>query len=181
MSVKDFVIEDLLKIYDLIEAIDDSLFVEQLPILSNATIGQHIRHIMEFYQAVVNRVKREAVCYDDRRRDKELEGSRDKVKSLISQLQLQLSQTESDHPLTLKASYATEGNGILWLASSFERELAYTLEHSIHHQAMIKVGLRSISFDPEVVHALGVAPSTVRFYQDKGRHTNDLTYGKKRN
>jgi hypothetical protein len=65
MKVTDFVIEDLLKIHQLIQVVDDSLFVENLSILSNASIGQHVRHILEFYKAVVHRPKSSEVSYDD--------------------------------------------------------------------------------------------------------------------
>ncbi len=46
--------------------------------------------------------------------------------------------------------------------SSYQRELLYNLEHSIHHQALIKVALLEIQHDL-VDENFGVAQSTIEY------------------
>ena len=48
------------------------------------------------------------------------------------------------------------------IESSFERELVYCLEHSIHHKALIKVALREYALTHLVSNSFGVAPSTLK-------------------
>jgi uncharacterized damage-inducible protein DinB len=165
MRVRDFVIEDLMKVHGLIQIVDDALFVEELSVLSNASIGQHVRHILEFYKAVIDRPKTAEVNYDNRQRNRELEMSRQKATDLVSQLQLNVSQHKIDEPLFLTANYAATSEEPLQFTSSFQRELAYALEHSIHHQAIIKIGLYSKPFKKELIHTLGLSPATLRFRQ----------------
>jgi uncharacterized damage-inducible protein DinB len=178
MKIKDFVIEDLIKIHFLIEAVDDTLFVEELPVLSNATIGKHIRHILEFYLAVINRTTPNEVSFDDRRRDLELETCRDKANEVISDLQLAVSQHAEDQPVILKASYSLGDEQSLRFTSSVERELAYALEHSIHHQAIIKIGLSSKPVELEFVQMLGVSPATTRYRQKESFPSNTPSHEK---
>jgi hypothetical protein len=180
MEIRDFVIEDLLKVHELIRSIEDSLFVEELPILSNATIGQHVRHILEFYQAVVNRVMASEMSYDDRIRNRELEINRQKTIDLICDLQLLVSQHKLDLPLILKANYSLGNEEYLRFTSSVERELAYALEHSIHHQAIIKIGLNSKPVEMEFVRSLGVSPATARYRQKESPHQNESSNEKGR-
>lgn len=44
-----------------------------LSILHNASIGKHVRHIINFYQCVINPQDNNVVCYDARERDLQLE------------------------------------------------------------------------------------------------------------
>ncbi|MDX1476670.1 MAG: hypothetical protein R3301_03155 [Saprospiraceae bacterium] len=49
--------------------------------------------------------------------------------------------------------------------SSLERELIYNIEHTIHHLAIIKIGLAIIAPDIPLPAHFGVAPSTVKYKQ----------------
>jgi hypothetical protein len=47
--------------------------------------------------------------------------------------------------------------------SNYHRELIYNLEHSIHHQALVKVGLLELEKSDIVSSSFGIAPSTITF------------------
>ena len=47
--------------------------------------------------------------------------------------------------------------------TSLYRELAYCLEHSIHHQGLIKVGLLELNSLSYIDHTYGWAPATIRY------------------
>ena len=49
------------------------------------------------------------------------------------------------------------------MKSSFERELLYCLDHAIHHQALIKIGLKELHLSHLVSPDFGVAYSTLRY------------------
>jgi len=57
---------------------------------------------------------------------------------------------------------ANEGNENQIKTTIF-RELAYCLEHSIHHQALIKVGLLELNIASFIDETFGLAPATIRY------------------
>ena len=47
--------------------------------------------------------------------------------------------------------------------TSVDRELLYCLDHAIHHQALIKIGLKELQIADLVGDDFGVAYSTLRY------------------
>jgi hypothetical protein len=50
------------------------------------------------------------------------------------------------------------------ISTNYFREIAYNLEHTIHHMALIRIGLREIG-DIPVDESYGVASSTTKYRQ----------------
>jgi hypothetical protein len=50
--------------------------------------------------------------------------------------------------------------------SNIERELMYNIEHTIHHLAIIKIGLNAVAPQIALSEHFGVAPSTIRHKQN---------------
>ena len=128
--------------------------------LSSSSIGQHIRHIIEMYQCLLHQYESGIINYDDRKRDLRIETKIDYaifcLEHIIRQVDL------NDKPLVLVNHLMGTS---LEIQSHYSRELLYNLEHSIHHQALIKVAL--ISFDDiEVAEYFGFAPSTIQYKKE---------------
>lgn len=68
--------------------------------------------------------------------------------------------------LYLQGDYSNEGDHTTTIATTFERELVYCLEHTIHHQALIKVGLKELNLEGFLDGHFGVAPATLRFREE---------------
>ncbi len=125
--------------------------------LSEATIGQHTRHIIELYQCAFNGYDQATVCYDKRKRDKRLEI--DKQFALVQLETIQGALIKPNKELIMEYYL----NGILEkIGSNYFREVMYNLEHTIHHKALIKVGIN------ELTHLIlpasfGLAPSTLQY------------------
>jgi len=64
----------------------------------------------------------------------------------------------------LKANFCTEYDQPIQIKTTYLRELAYCLEHSIHHQALIKVGLLEINCMYYIDDAFGLALATFRHH-----------------
>ena len=125
--------------------------------LSNATIGEHTRHIIEMFQCLNIQYENGIVNYDLRKRDYFIQTDTNfaekSIKEIISNLDkknknLQLQQIVDGEELLIKTNY--------------NRELLYNLEHCIHHQALIKVAL--LQSESIIVDAnFGVARSTIEY------------------
>ncbi len=65
--------ENLLQIKDLLQVIKTEHFTKKAEVLSGSSVGQHIRHILEFYLLLVSGSFSGTVSYDKRQRDKRIE------------------------------------------------------------------------------------------------------------
>ena len=127
--------------------------------LSNATIGQHSRHIIELYQCLLEGYADGSVNYDERKRNSLFENDKTAAVNTIKEIRQKLEQP--DKVLTI---VCRDDNGAAYIQSNYNREILYNLEHCIHHQALIKVALLSIK-DFQVAEGFGVAPSTLQYRQ----------------
>lgn len=125
--------------------------------LSNATIGEHTRHIIEMFQCLENQYQNGIVNYDYRQRDFRIQTNTAFAQECITMLMNQIEKPNK--PLVLQQ--IVDGETVL-IESNYHRELLYNLEHCIHHQALIKVAVlqsESITVDEN----FGVARSTIEY------------------
>ncbi|MDP2388081.1 MAG: DinB family protein [Bacteroidota bacterium] len=157
------IINNLVEINDLLKGLTQEQYNRQLEILTNASIGQHVRHILEFYQCLFKGEQTKEVNYDARQRDLKLETDVYFASKTIEEIINALLDIKVDFPVTFIADYSTvQGQEPSLIQSSFYRELAYNLEHSIHHQALIKVAITEMQLTTLVKSTFGYAPSTIR-------------------
>lgn len=132
-------------------------YVRSCEMLSDATIGQHTRHIIELYQCLLQGYDLGEVSYDRRKRDNRIEQELN-----FAILQLQEIQSSLERPdKALRVNYDINRSEI-GIVSNYFREVMYNLEHTIHHQALIKVGIAQFT---KIVlpESFGVAPSTLQY------------------
>jgi hypothetical protein len=127
--------------------------------LSNATIGQHTRHIIELYQCLLAGYTSAQINYDDRKRNPLYENDIAASVEVIKEIQRNLQQPDKQ----VNIFCGTDDNSIC-IESNYYREVLYNLEHCIHHQALIKVALLAIK-NIDIEGGFGVAPSTLQHRQ----------------
>lgn len=148
----------------MLNQLDQLKYTSTLDVFSGASLGGHTRHILEFYQCLLDAQSSDEVCYDNRKRDKEIESQLITAQEVISQLQSRLDQIVEDKPLRVIGTLSDETYEV---NSSLSRELLYAVEHAVHHMAIIKIGLL-VSAPEIVLHKdFGVAASTVRYKQSQ--------------
>ncbi len=156
-------IKKLEEIKSLLQQLPQNLYTEPKDILSGATIGQHFRHILEFYICLEKGVKTGTVSYDERERNILIETNVEYAVIRIEKLIHFLALLKNDHTMTLKANYSNAIEEQTIIQTSFYRELAYALDHTVHHLAIIKIALSDETERVEVDNNFGVAPSTIRY------------------
>ena len=132
-------------------------FSKPLSVLSNASIGQHTRHSIEMFQCLLKGYNSGEFSYDNRERNLLLE-----TDIAFAQHHLKLICSEINLPNKSLTSTYNLGESIVQVETNFFRELVFNLEHCIHHNALIRIGVNDIS-DVAMSEHFGVAPSTMEY------------------
>ncbi|ANQ50254.1 DinB family protein [Flammeovirga sp. MY04] len=164
-------IELCAQLNDLLTQISDDQFSASLPLFSGASIGQHTRHIVEFYQCLLHSVtNNKNVCYEDRERSMPLESERSYAIQVLEELQQGLTIVD-EYPSFIKLEvkdFDDDLNNKDWVSdSTVAREMHYCNEHTVHHLAIIKVGLNHYFPDVKLKEIFGVAKSTYAYRKGK--------------
>ena len=134
-----------------------SEFSSPLNVLSNSSIGQHTRHSIEMFQCLLKGYEGGEFSYDNRERNLLLETNIE-----FAQTHLKLICMEIKLPNKSLNSTYNLGESIIQVETNFYRELVFNLEHCIHHNALIRIGVNDIS-DVAMSEHFGVAPSTLEY------------------
>ena len=141
----------------LLKQLPNEQYAKPCAALSNATIGEHTRHIIEMFQCLENYYASGIVNYDKRERNVRIQTDAPFAIDAILSITQQLDKTNKK----LELQQIIDGEEIR-IESNYHRELLYNLEHCIHHQALIKVAL--LECDNITVDAnFGVARSTIEY------------------
>ena len=129
-------------------------------ILFNATIGQHVRHVIELFICLDKGYETGTVNYEKRKRDYRIETDIVFTRSLFEQVYALLSKPNK--PLLLESIYDENSDEPVIIETNYYRELVYNLEHTVHHMALIRVGINEVSaiLLPDT---FGVASSTIKY------------------
>lgn len=149
-----------LQLEDTLNQLTQQQYIQPSNTLFSNTIGQHVRHIIELFQCLETGYDLNRVNYEMRKRDKKIETDKEFAVSLLKDIHANLNRP--DKQLTLEASYDDTGSEPLSISTNYFREIAYNLEHTIHHMALIRVGISEVS-TISLPEDFGVATSTVKF------------------
>jgi hypothetical protein len=132
--------------------------------LSGHTIGQHVRHIIELFQALEQDYGAGTVNYEKRKRDRAIEEDSILACRLLEQIGECLQRP--DKSLLLQVSYDEQAPSPLLIPTNYQRELAYNLEHTIHHMALIRIGIRELDSRLVLPESYGIAASTLKHHRE---------------
>jgi len=145
---------------DSIEQLTNEQYTVKIPLLSNATIGQHVRHTVELFLCLDKGYESGLVNYEKRERDIDIETNKDFANSLLKKIFKNLSK--ENRQLILETSYDEHSHQTIRIDTNYYREIVYNLEHTVHHMALIRIGINAIS-EISLPESFGVAGSTVKY------------------
>lgn len=157
--VNKAVIEQLISYLRQISKAD---YGQPLAIFNGSSLGEHTRHIIEFYQCLIAQSANGEVSYDLRERKSELQTDPLAAKSALQIIWSGLENLKLDKDLVLEVNPHTQDTAPQQLATNVARELHYVLDHTIHHMALIKIGVYTAIPNIQLPADFGVAPSTIR-------------------
>jgi len=142
-------------------------YSQELPLLNSASIGKHTRHIVEFFQCLLNQLPEGTINYDIRKRNQLIEEDNtiaiSNIEEIISQIRV---LEKKDRQLEL-----VTGEGVVTpftMATSLNREIWYNIEHAIHHMAIIRIAVSAQFSHINIPKEFGVAYSTLNFISTSG-------------
>lgn len=153
------------QIADLLAALNQDIYIQPLPLFQGSTIGQHIRHILEFYTCLFEGRACARVDYSSRARNIRIAEQLDVARALLDGIADTVDQLDEHQWLNIDSEFGEpiEGDDRPVYISSMGRELQYAFDHAVHHLAIIRMGIQVYFPDVVIDPELGVAPSTLRF------------------
>ncbi len=163
MKLKEACRDILEQLNTIISQIKNEDYGKPVSTLNNSTIGQHIRHTLEFFTCLINNYETGIVNYDNRDHDKTIENDKEVAELVIQRIHDFIDQVDKNKTLTLHANYDLNNTEEIAIQTNLERELAYNIEHAIHHMAIIKIGVNAIAPYIQLPKHFGIATSTLKF------------------
>jgi hypothetical protein len=160
MHLQQTISKTLTQLSETIQQLTPDQYVHPANSLFNATIGQHVRHIIELFIQLDMGYTSGVINYDQRKREMRFETNLYAANELL--LQLPSSLDKPDKSLLLEMNYTENPDLLLSVASNYYRELAYNLEHTIHHMALIRIGITEIAAI-SIPANFGIAHSTIQY------------------
>lgn len=167
MSINQSAINLLGQLSFVTNQLSDEEFRKPIGVLSNSSIGQHIRHTLEFFICLMDAKNEGVINYDNRKHDRFIEQEPKLALSVMDSIVEFIERETRDFPLQMEACYDVDKDEVSRVQSNFFRELAYNIEHAIHHMALIKIGVNAMATSVTLPEHFGVASSTVRYHQGK--------------
>jgi uncharacterized damage-inducible protein DinB len=154
----------LSQLTDLVSQINERDFVKPSDQLSQSTIGQHLRHTLEFFICFEKGYQQGIVNYDKRAHDKLIENDKFFALATIERIEDFVRSLE-EKELRLEVGYDLSQEEFVMIDTTAMRELVYNIEHAVHHMAIIKIGVREVAPYIDLPKDFGVAASTIRYQE----------------
>jgi uncharacterized damage-inducible protein DinB len=161
MNLSQACANTLSQLADLVSQIEGADFVKPSEALGNSTIGQHLRHTLEFFICFEKGFENGLINYDKRAHDKLIESDKFIALSTINRIADFISQLK-ERSLKLEVGYDLHADNYITIDTTATRELVYNIEHAVHHMAIMKIGIREVASYVTLPSDFGIAASTVR-------------------
>lgn len=152
------------QIADFSKTLDSRVWTAPNERFHNSTLGQHIRHCLEHFEALLNVTPEGNIDYDSRLRDIRIESSPQVAGERAEELGRRLSEMAKnsgpDRPVNVRTSCSMDKE-LRLQPSSFGRELQFLVSHTVHHFAIIAAICHG--HDIALPENFGVAPSTLKY------------------
>lgn len=172
MNVSKACIQILDQLAFLIHQIDEKDFIKPSEALSKATIGQHLRHTLEFFICFEQGSIDGVVNYDKRSHDKLIETDKFIALAAVGKIISFVTKLNADQALKLEVGYDLAKEEFITIETNVMRELVYNIEHAVHHMAIMKIGVREVAPYIKLPSDFGIAASTLRYKETVSRSSH---------
>lgn len=164
MNPKEAIVDIVGQIRDLLDLIDNSIYCQPLALFEGGTIGQHCRHMINFYLCITEGAHEKLIDYSKRVRHPDWETDIAEACKCLDEVVRSVDQLDCEQRVKVRADLINADEVASPIVqSSVGRELVYAFDHTIHHLAIIKMGIQNQFPDLKIRSDMGVAPSTLTY------------------
>ncbi len=167
MEIKEACQNILDQVGGVIDQISEADFVRPVMVFNDATIGQHFRHSLEFFQCLMSGYTVGLVCYDKRKHDKAIESNKLLALDVINKAKLFVEHCDLLRVIDLQVSYDPDSDFEAIVPSNMAREITYNIEHMVHHMALVKIGIKEVCSYVKLPAEFGIAISTIKYHKNQ--------------
>lgn len=150
----------------ILQEVSKEVYTSYIPIL-NGNLAGHFRHIIEYYNVFFEGLEQGKIVYSARKRDKSIELCCDNAIKAIDNIQKKLIEISNSENILLSITDDLPDDIETTLPSNLSRELLAVYTHTIHHNAIIKIGILTIAPQTKLPEHFGIAPSTIAFHEQQ--------------
>ena len=157
----DLLAVSLRQLAELLAATSDEQYIQKPVGVIPSSLGGHIRHCLDHFEALCSGAATGVMDYDDRARGTMVETDRCEALRSIRRLQDRVATLDASmltRVVRVTSMLAGDGTSIEAL-SSLGRELAFVLSHTVHHNALVAAMCKTLGIP--IPERFGYAPSTV--------------------
>ncbi|MBS1488104.1 MAG: hypothetical protein JST43_11010 [Bacteroidetes bacterium] len=151
---------------DSVEQLTAEEFIKPSKTLGGSSVGQHLRHTLEFFLCLEQGFEKGFVDYDKRAHDKSIEQKKEIALRTICAIKIFISSLKVEKTLQLQAGYDLMGTESTVVQTTVSREIIYNIEHAIHHMTIMKIGIGEVAPHVVLPPDFGVAASTLRYRKE---------------
>jgi hypothetical protein len=140
--------------------LSDDAYKQKSILLNGSTVGGHTRHVIELFTCLLNGYDAGVVNYEKRNRDLAIETNKNFASNLLIHIANNIEQ--ANKTMRLEGFFGEDENEQYSLETNYFREIIYNLEHTIHHMALIRIGINELS-NLKLPENFGVASSTTQY------------------
>jgi uncharacterized damage-inducible protein DinB len=170
MNISKACVQILDQLADLVQQLKPADFSKASDALSKSTIGQHLRHTLEFFICFEEGFNKGIINYDKRAHDKLVESDKFIALATIKRIAAFVEDLNENKSLKLEVGYDLHSDDFITIDTNATRELVYNIEHAVHHMAIMKIGIREVASYVKLPADFGVAASTVRYKESVIAH-----------
>jgi hypothetical protein len=163
MNISKACIQILDQLASLVHEIEANDFAKPSDALSKSTVGQHLRHTLEFFICFEQGFQKGIINYDKRAHDTLIESDKSAALDAIANITDFVQNLNVNKLLKLEVGYDLSKEEFVTIDTNATRELVYNIEHAVHHMAIMKIGVREVAPYIKLPFDFGVAASTVRY------------------
>ena len=139
-------------------------------VYADSGVGRHVRHVADHFRAFESGIVTGTIDYNERRRESELEQCANLGLAEIQEIRENLKFVQASfQTVSVESEISCIQRDSRLCESTFDRELMYLINHTIHHVAYASLLLQQFGLTPDA--SLGYAPATATFLRQNGAHT----------
>src|SRR5688500_9702376 len=123
MTLSEAASETLSQLAVVVDRILPQDFSRPSKALGGSTIGQHIRHTLEFFTCLQRGYENGTVNYDERAHDHHIQNDKEIALGSLNAMRAFISNLEDDRALSLQVSYDSGGSEFHTVKTSLMREV----------------------------------------------------------